>query len=253
MKHLKKNRLKWRFLVIIVPALFLLVGTVSIIWYFVEWKSNDTEVVIVIAMIAGAALTYFFQFVYKHIIIKYLDPEFEHCVQEVTNYDKGIKGEESVVQELRRLWPSDEYHIIQSVKIGNHGDADIVVVSPKGIFAIEVKNWSSSIRVESEEVSYYNNDNKKWFSSEKNPFKQVKGQAYNIQQFLENKMIPCKFVEPIVVFTGGELEKCTNTTTSVAHIDNIGTILNKILERDDIYTLKACNQIAKLLQQRVDM
>lgn len=78
-------------------------------------------------------------------------------IQEIDDKDytsrSGTIGENKVIQKLKQL--SDDYHILCDVKIGlpyyiyyngkkNLGTAqiDFVVVSKKGIFAIEVKNWS---------------------------------------------------------------------------------------------------------------
>jgi len=66
----------------------------------------------------------------------------------------GAKGELSVIKKLSEL--SDDYHVMCGLNIGLHryvtyngrknlrsAQMDFVVVSPKGIILIEVKNWST--------------------------------------------------------------------------------------------------------------
>ena len=67
----------------------------------------------------------------------------------------GTKGENKVIDELLKL--DDHFHILCGVRIGlpyyvtyngqknlKSAQMDIVVVCPKGVFMIEVKNWSNN-------------------------------------------------------------------------------------------------------------
>jgi len=68
-------------------------------------------------------------------------------------FHAGAKGENQVIDKLKQL--SDEYHVLCGVRIGlpyfisyngkknlKSAQIDFVVVCKKGIFVIEVKNWS---------------------------------------------------------------------------------------------------------------
>lgn len=56
----------------------------------------------------------------------------------------GWRGERKVGKALRLL--NNEYHVFYDVKFNdNRGNIDYVVVSTKGIFAVEVKNHSKSV------------------------------------------------------------------------------------------------------------
>jgi len=68
-------------------------------------------------------------------------------------FHAGAKGENKVIDKLSQL--SDEYHVLCGVRIGlthfisyngkknlKSAQIDFVVVSKKGVYAIEVKNWS---------------------------------------------------------------------------------------------------------------
>jgi len=67
----------------------------------------------------------------------------------------GTKGENKVIDELLKL--DDRYHILCGIRIElpyfvtyngqknlKSAQMDLVVVSPKGVFMIEIKNWSNS-------------------------------------------------------------------------------------------------------------
>jgi len=68
-------------------------------------------------------------------------------------FHAGAKGENKVINKLSQL--SDEYHVLCGVRIGlpyfisynrkkdvKSAQIDFVVVSKKGVYVIEVKNWS---------------------------------------------------------------------------------------------------------------
>jgi hypothetical protein len=70
-------------------------------------------------------------------------------------FHAGAKGENQVIEKLSQL--SDEYHVLCGVRIGlphfisyngeknlKSAQMDFVVVSKKGVFVLEVKNWSDS-------------------------------------------------------------------------------------------------------------
>jgi hypothetical protein len=57
---------------------------------------------------------------------------------------RGLDGELQVAQMLEGL-EDDGYRVEEHIDIG-FGDVDLVVVGPTGVFAIEVKNWSGTVR-----------------------------------------------------------------------------------------------------------
>ena len=74
---------------------------------------------------------------------------------EVKLFQKGTRGENIVIDELSKL--DDSYHILCGVDMELHywvtyngrknlksAQMDLVVVCPKGVFMIEVKNWSDN-------------------------------------------------------------------------------------------------------------
>ena len=59
------------------------------------------------------------------------------------SWRKGALGEYAVGAELERL--PDDYFVFNGVNTEEFGDFDHIVVGPKGVFAIETKNWTGVI------------------------------------------------------------------------------------------------------------
>jgi len=85
---------------------------------------------------------------------------------EVKLFQKGTRGENKVIDELAKL--DDSYHILCGVdmvldywvtyngrKNLKSAQMDLVVVCPKGIFMIEVKNWSNQFANSNNNFSPY--------------------------------------------------------------------------------------------------
>jgi len=85
---------------------------------------------------------------------------------EVKLFQKGTRGENKVIDELSKL--DDSYHILCGVdmvldywvtyngrKNLKSSQMDLVVVCPKGIFMIEVKNWSNQFANSNNNFSPY--------------------------------------------------------------------------------------------------
>ena len=81
-------------------------------------------------------------------------------------YRKGTSGENQVIDELSKL--DDSFHILCGVDMELHywvtyngqknlksAQMDLVVVCPKGVFMIEVKNWSNQFLNNNDSFSPY--------------------------------------------------------------------------------------------------
>ena len=66
----------------------------------------------------------------------------KHEIDRMT-WRKGALGEYEVSAELERL--PDDYLVFNDINTEEFGNFDHIVVGPKGIFAIETKNWSGLI------------------------------------------------------------------------------------------------------------
>jgi hypothetical protein len=68
------------------------------------------------------------------------------------SYKAGIQGEKAVAEALQEL--DDSYSLINDIVVGEkRGNIDHVLLSPKGIFVIETKNYTGDVRCEGDRWS----------------------------------------------------------------------------------------------------
>ena len=121
------------------------------------------------------------------------------------NCDKGRHGEDSIVEVLQSL---DDYcYLINDIILpSSRGNIDHVPLTPKGIFAIETKNWEGEIICHGDE--WHRRYHKGFFSSKDfdsgSPSRQVKTSAFNLSKLIETRLFHSAFriwVDGLVVFT----------------------------------------------------
>ncbi len=242
MNYIQKQRLK-NLIFVAVFFVGIFVGVIwSNVWYFSteQWRELD---VTAIYILAGIVIGYFLNWIYKKI---FSIPD--KWVDNVEKYSKGIKGEEIVIQKLESIL-SDEYTIIPSVVVGKYGDADIVVVGPKGVLVIEVKNWSDPILIKDGEIWRQKNNGNLQSRVTSDPFNQVKGQAGSIRKFLLRNDLEYDNITPVLVFAGKNIKWNGKNPTLLCHVDNLQKALNYIENIDEDF-VKYHDKIIKMLKQK---
>lgn len=160
--------------------------------------------------------------------------------KDVNLFHKGTRGENQVIDELAKL--DDSYHILCGVGMELHywvtyngkknlksAQMDLVVVSPKGIFMIEVKNWSDR---------FANSNNK--FS----PYEQTE-RAGRILWISLQKVIKNVHVMNVLLSIKGNLSYNENyRSVYVSSLDRINQFLEK---RQDILSEKEVEKVVKSL------
>jgi hypothetical protein len=138
--------------------------------------------------------------------------------REYTNYKKGFEGE-VMVAELLKLGLPDDFYLINDVKIkdvnGRVRNIDHVVLSPRGIFVIETKNWKGKITAVED----------RWSTTIGNPSRQTQKNALFIKKVIESlehfKSMRI-WVEPIVVFANSDIElDVRNMAVKVAKLNEL--------------------------------
>jgi hypothetical protein len=122
------------------------------------------------------------------------------------SYKYGFAGETHVTQLLKSALP-DEYYLLNNViPPQGHGNVDHVILSPKGIFVIETKNWGGKITCHADQ----------WSRRRGNPSKQARINAHrirNIIQSLEQFKSMKIWVEAVVVFSNYNAKLSINKPT----------------------------------------
>lgn len=126
-------------------------------------------------------------------VIKLLSRRFYKEDRGYRRTGRGLKGEDEIVHELKKL--PDEYSVFRNVSIHEGCDIDCIVVGPNGVFTIETKSHSGRIDFNGRELTL----NGAPFL-EKNVLAQAMGGAMDVHTFLREKLNREVFVTPILVF-----------------------------------------------------
>lgn len=128
----------------------------------------------------------------SYIVIYRLIGKFE---KKGDDYYQGNEGEKKIGDILKNL--PDNYSIIPDIKKPQGDNIDFVVVSPTGIYALEVKNpkHPSKVDFDGEQLTF---NGKRW---NKDPLSQTLRNAASLGDYLEKELNkPSLFVKPVLVF-----------------------------------------------------
>ena len=175
----------------------------------------------------------------------------KETISEIKEFDKikkdpfyaGAKGENKVIDELSKL--DDSFHVLAGIDVQlarwvtyngkknlRSAQIDIIVVCPKGVFAIEVKNWSNN----------YAKNNHKGL----NPYEQTE-RAGRVLWILLQDVIKGTRVTNILLSIQGNLSYNQNyRSVFVSSLDRINQFLEN---RQDSLNEKDVNKIVKNLQR----
>ncbi len=159
-------------------------------------------------------------------------------------FHAGAKGENQVLDKLSKL--SDDYHVLCGVRLGlshhisyngeknlKSAQIDFVVVSKKGVHAIEVKNWSDNFV-----------NQKNYFS----PHEQV-GRAGRLLWHVLKSWRKAPRVTSVVLSIKGNIKSDPNyKMVFTSDVKNINNFLEK---QNDTLTEKEVKKIIKKLKNRV--
>ena len=157
----------------------------------------------------------------------------------------GTKGENKVIDKLSKL--DDSYHIMCGIDIElpnwvtyngkknlKSAQMDIVVVCPKGVFMIEVKNWTDE----------YAQNNKQDFS----PYEQA-GRAGLVLWITLKKMINDIRVTNVLLSIRGNLKY--NEKYRLVYVSSIDSINQFLEKRQDTLNEKEVEKIVNELERYV--
>lgn len=143
------------------------------------------------------------------VIIRPLEKLIDYLDNKVASYKKGFEGEDHVLDALRESLDGS-CHVFRNLHFnGRKEDVDVVLVSPWGVFAIEVKNYSGHFEYSGAEFFEKRNSGLVKIGDECNPILQAKRNAVALKGFLDpefNRNKDHAFVEPIIVWANPEIK-----------------------------------------------
>ncbi len=140
------------------------------------------------------------------------------------NYYSGIQGEKAVTSTLSMLDDSN-YLINDFLDNTGKGNVDHILLSPKGIFIIETKNYSGQIRC------YGDSWSRKWRSRTyeiSSVTNQAKLNAKRIQNIILKTTKLKLFVTPICVFTNANVDlRLKNPSSVILRLEKLIEYINE--------------------------
>jgi hypothetical protein len=127
-------------------------------------------------------------------------------LKEARDCYKGRIGEDTVIKILKGL--DDSCYLVNDIVLpSSKGNIDHVLLTTKGIFAIETKHWDGKIvcngdkwRIRSKKVFFCSKD----FRTNGSPSRQAISNAFKLSEFIKSELFHGNFkvwVEGLVVFT----------------------------------------------------
>lgn len=151
----------------------------------------------------------------------------------------GVQGEKTASYELSQF-PSS-YHVFSQIAISHEGrssETDHILVGPKGIFVIEVKNHKGTITGKEHYQTWT-----QWKTTSQghtcrnpfyNPVKQVSTHTWRLSRYLRDQGIN-SWVQGVVLFTNPSCTLSVQTQrTPVLHIDNLSSFFNSYTPKREL-------------------
>ena len=152
-------------------------------------------------------------------------------------YSKGAEGERKIEESLKGVF-DDSFILIGDLRLpGIRGNIDYVLVCPKGVFIIEVKNYSGYIVCEGDK--WYKVGNTGLWYEISSISKQVKFYAAYLGNFLRKRGIKV-WVNPLIVFTDSSIRlELRNPTVKILKLEELAEYITK---KEDVLTLNEVNK-----------
>lgn len=208
---------------------------------------NKVNVIaLVVLLVLAAIMLLIMNFIYKHTIEKKID----NYDLEIAKHKQGQKGEDKVINVMREALDGS-CHVFRNLTLPDKKfDMDAVLVSPQGIYVLEIKNWTGKYQNEGDNWVYQ--AGKKFKKVKDGPSIQAKRNAAMLAEFLDpifchNKQK--KWVNPIVVMANADMI-CHETKPSVPiwRVEHLSEELGNIPEAR-VISEKAQKEISERLQE----
>jgi hypothetical protein len=184
--------------------------------------------------------------VFGIILIRYTFITIGDIYVEYRKAKYGVEGENLVKEELSKFF-DDSYvyisnFIIPETKIG---DIDGILIGPKGLFIIEVKNWAGRFRISSTDMlRHLKGDIFKLYR--KNAFYQIGRQVNYLKKYFKNKNIDIDII-PTFVLVDGKIETIVGETG--IFVCELNKLINHLFEfkPKPEFTKEFCDSLVNVL------
>lgn len=168
---------------------------------------------------------------------------YKEFIKDLASLRRGISGEDIVAESLENSKLFGDYWYIRNYtnKAACYGDIDGILLGPKGMFLLEVKNWQGSFRVSGTDM--YRHISKDLYKLYKSPINQLVDNQERVLHYLESRGINSVNLRSFVVLVGGRLESFRGSTG--VYVTTADEIANKIISSPDHHF--STDQVNKIL------
>jgi hypothetical protein len=156
-----------------------------------------TPIEFIISLLLLLAIVWFFAWLMFQVD-KRLDAKMEEYLRNYEFAHKGDQGEEQVNQELQKILRPQDYRIFRNTVLpGRRSDIDFIVVGPKGVIVLEIKNYDTTT-ILTYDKAYYTNKAGQVEHLKKDYRSIVKWQAEKLEEYLVSQGFKVKVRKALV-------------------------------------------------------
>jgi len=178
-----------------------------------------------------------------------LDKVEDKILNDAKNARLGIEGEDTVTNWLKQILDNKEYIILPNLVLpGHHFDIDFVVIGPKGIILLEVKNHTGKYQYSNDEYYQIKNGNKIILPPNFDPREEVKKHSYYLRKYFEfNGYNDIRILKAVVLIDEKSVIIEGNTGIYIASgFDSLKKFLDNTTS-DIKYTPEFCEKLRQVL------
>jgi hypothetical protein len=204
-------------------------------------------IIIGIAFISFSLITILNKTIFRHIDSLELD---------IKHHKQGQIGEDKVADAFRECLDGS-CHIFRNYHInGQKQDIDEILLSPWGIFAIEIKNYNGVFELRG--MDFFRKVGKKFIQEKdkKNPIKQAFGNAIDLKRFLEPILSAnncATWVTAVLIWANSDVTSYDKgCSIDVWKINEISRKINALKQRPQKISDKCYKEIEQKLMKSYD-
>jgi len=184
-----------------------------------------------------------------NILLSKLLKKEDEILKDWGNAELGFKGEDTVADWLKQILLTKDYIVLPNVVLPNQSfDFDFIIIGPKGVIVLEVKNLTGKYHFSNDEYFGIKNGQKKVLPPYFDPREQVKKQIFSLREYFELKGYSNIKISKSVVFIDKNLISIEGNTGIYisAGYDSLKNFFDGIT-LDSNYTTEYCEKVRQVL------
>lgn len=240
-------RRKWLKAMVLMTFIGVVVAGMILIGLYQAFGSKEKYGVIALVVLG------YFSYMAIESFVGYIDkklgPVIEENLSDSRRARKGCVGEDTVYGWLTEALDLGQCAILRNVIFpGVRGDADMVVIGPKGVVVVEVKNYSNPTRFERRAYYYFFKRMSAVLSWYKDPRHQLEDTKNALSRFLANNGLASVSVHGVLAFVS-QVSYSQDAGVFVARDkDGIKRYFEDLPENISC-TREVCERIKKILEE----